>query len=56
MLAIISESAFCHPDSCFRYKPEAAATIAALPRKTSDGLPVEMGLDLDKDLKVRIHY
>ena len=29
-----------------------AAAIAALPRKTSDGLPVEMGLDLDKDLKV----
>lgn len=29
-----------------------AAAIAALPRKTSDGLPVEMGLDIDKDLKV----
>ncbi|KAI8472216.1 MAG: mitochondrial F1F0 ATP synthase associated protein [Monoraphidium minutum] len=37
-----------------RYKPEVAAAVAALPRKTSDGLPVEMGLDLDKDLKVAI--
>ncbi|GBF92217.1 hypothetical protein Rsub_05299 [Raphidocelis subcapitata] len=37
-----------------RYKPEIAAAVAALPRKTSDGLPVEMGLDLDKDLKVAI--
>jgi hypothetical protein len=35
-----------------RYKPEIAAAVAALPRKTPDGLPVEMGLDLDKDLKV----
>jgi hypothetical protein len=35
-----------------RYKPEVAAAVAALPRKTSDGLPVEMGVDLDKDLKV----
>lgn len=37
-----------------RYKPEAAAAIAALPRKTADGLPVEMGLDIDKDLKVAV--
>lgn len=37
-----------------RYKPEVAAAIAALPRKTQDGLPVEMGIDIDKDLKVAI--
>ncbi|KIY94756.1 hypothetical protein MNEG_13206 [Monoraphidium neglectum] len=35
-----------------RYKPEIAAAVAALPRKTPDGLPVEFGLDLGSDLKV----
>lgn len=35
------------------YKPEVAAAVAALPRKTADGFPVEMGLDIDKDFKVR---
>lgn len=36
--------------SC-RYKPEIAAAVAALPKATSDGLPVEMAVD---SLKVAV--
>jgi hypothetical protein len=34
-----------------RYKPEIAAAIAALPKTTPDGLPVEMAVD---SLKVAV--
>lgn len=45
------DNAPCVPAHACRYKPEIAAAVAALPKTTADGLPVEMAVD---SLKVAV--
>ncbi len=37
---------------CARYKPEVAKAVESLPKRTPDGLDVDIAAELDKDVKV----